>query len=183
LSRNYFWFTKSLAWLLCSLLINDLTCNKSNTTTRRVSLVDQEMPTLPEHIGFTPVFNRVHVVVVCPFSFWPLYYLFFFNLWLLITSLWNRQTVLTDVTVPRQESEWSWLWICAKGRLIFRFLFNVLQIAVCPFYYSDCVVCLLMTSDYHFVIFKFFLLKWLHHSIKVWAVMCGQSWTYIYIKG
>ena len=100
--------------------------------TRRVSLVDQELTTLPEHLG-TPrfVLFRFDLCVFSPSSI--------YGFWL---SLWNLQTFLTYVTVPRQESEWSCLCICVKGCLIFCILFNVLQIAVCPLYFSDCVVCL-----------------------------------------
>jgi hypothetical protein len=62
--------------------------------TRRVSLVEQELPTIPEHPGSLPVFSGVRVtrsVVLCvcvvdsclSFStvyFWPLFCLFRFDI-------------------------------------------------------------------------------------------------------
>ena len=69
--------------------------------TRRVSLVEQELLTLPKHLNSPPVFGGVHVtpslVFICLFCrslfvllyfvFWPLYCLFFFDIRILITPL------------------------------------------------------------------------------------------------
>jgi hypothetical protein len=69
--------------------------------TRRMSLMEQELPTLPEHLGSPPVFSGVRVtrslvLFVCfvgslfvplYFFFWPLCCLFFFDIWILITPL------------------------------------------------------------------------------------------------
>jgi len=70
---------------------------------RRVSLVEQELLTLLKHLSSLPVFSGVRVtrsLVLCVYMFcrslfvllslifWPLCCLFFFDLWILITSLW-----------------------------------------------------------------------------------------------
>ena len=69
--------------------------------TRRVPLVEQELPTLPEHLSSPPVFNGVCVirslvlyVMFCrslffllSFLFWSLCGLFFFDIRILITLL------------------------------------------------------------------------------------------------
>ena len=68
--------------------------------TRRVPLVDQELPILPEHTSAPPVFSGVRVtrsLVLCVFCrslfvllsffFWPLCCLFFFDIRILITTL------------------------------------------------------------------------------------------------
>ena len=69
--------------------------------TRRLSLVEQELLTLPEHLSSPPDFNGVRVtqsLVLCVmfcrslfvllyFFFWPLCCLFFFDIGILITSL------------------------------------------------------------------------------------------------
>ena len=66
--------------------------------TRRVPLVEEELPTLPEHMSSPPVFSGVLVtrsliLYVCfvgrclSFFFWPLFCLFFFDLQILITPL------------------------------------------------------------------------------------------------
>jgi hypothetical protein len=66
--------------------------------TRRLSLVEQELLTLPEHLSSPPAFSGVCVIrslVLCvcfvdrclSFFFWPLCCLFFFDLRILITSL------------------------------------------------------------------------------------------------
>ena len=83
----------------------------------RVSHVEQELPTLPEHLSSPQIFSRVRVArylvfcvmfcrsLVVPIIsecldyhklflfFWPLYCLSFFDWWLLIT-LWYLQTLL-----------------------------------------------------------------------------------------
>ena len=77
-----------------------------NWVIRRVSHVEQELFTFPEHLSSVPVFSGIHVawflffcVMLCrslfvflSFFFWPLCCLFFFELRLLITSLWQLQT-------------------------------------------------------------------------------------------
>jgi hypothetical protein len=66
--------------------------------TRRVSLVEQELLSLPEHLSSQPVFSRDHVtrslvLYVCfvnqclSFFFWSLCCIFFFDIWILITPL------------------------------------------------------------------------------------------------
>ena len=73
--------------------------------TRRIPLVEQELPTFPEHLSSPPDFSGVPfirslVLWVCfvnrclsffSFSFWPLCCLYFFDLRILITPLvsWN----------------------------------------------------------------------------------------------
>ena len=73
------------------------------TVTWRVSLVEQKLPTLPEHLSTLPIlmgfvlgcvffcFWCVLQIIVCIFLFWPLYYLPL-DLQLLIYPLWYRQT-------------------------------------------------------------------------------------------
>ena len=70
--------------------------------TRRVSLVEQELFTLPEHMSSPPDFNGVRVtqpLVLCVcfvdrcLSLWPLCCLFFVDLRILIT-LWYFQPLL-----------------------------------------------------------------------------------------
>jgi hypothetical protein len=69
--------------------------------TRRVQLVEQELILDRNHLSSPPVFSGVHitrslVLYVCfldrwlsfsYFFFWPLYFLFFFDIWILITPL------------------------------------------------------------------------------------------------
>jgi hypothetical protein len=78
--------------------------------TRRVPLVGQKLPTLPEHMSSTPVFSEVRVTLFlvlcvcfadrslsfCTFFFLPLCCLFFFDIRILVASLWYLQTVLTE---------------------------------------------------------------------------------------
>jgi hypothetical protein len=70
------------------------------TVTRRVPHVEHELLTLPEYLSSTPVFSGIRVghslaflVMFCRSLF---VLLSFFNLRLLITSLWYLQTCLTD---------------------------------------------------------------------------------------
>ena len=78
--------------------------------TRRVPLVEQELPTLPEPLSSPPVFSGVRVarsLVLCVcfvdrclyFFFWPLCCLF--DLRILITSLWYLQTLLARMVDER----------------------------------------------------------------------------------
>ena len=69
--------------------------------TRRVSLVEQELLTLPQHLSSPPNFGRVRVTrslvlyvwfcrslfVLLYFFFWPLFCLLYFDLRILITPL------------------------------------------------------------------------------------------------
>ena len=66
--------------------------------TRLVSLVEQELPTLPQHLSSPPAFSGVRVrgdmcvfvdrcLSFCTFSFWPLYCLFFFDIRIMVTPL------------------------------------------------------------------------------------------------
>jgi hypothetical protein len=78
--------------------------------TRRVPLVEQELLTLPEHLSSPPVFSGVRVtwslvlcvcfadrcMSFCTFFFWPLCCLFFFDMQILVASLWYLQTLLIE---------------------------------------------------------------------------------------
>jgi hypothetical protein len=80
--------------------------------------------------------------------FWSLCCLFFFDIWILITSLWYLQTLLTfDHCVVCSFSIYEF-WLLSFG--IFK-LFLLLTSVVCFFY--D-----IYNSDYPFGIFKLFLL-------------------------
>ena len=73
---------------------------------RRVSLVEQELLTLPQHLSASPVFSGVRVTrslvlyfffcrslfVPLYFFFWPLCCLFFFDIRILITLLVSSNT-------------------------------------------------------------------------------------------
>ena len=76
---------------------------------RRVPLVEQELPTLPEHLSSPPVFSRVRVtrslvlyvcfiyrcLSFCPFIFWPLCCLFFFDIRIMIAPLVSSNSSYT----------------------------------------------------------------------------------------
>jgi hypothetical protein len=78
--------------------------------TRRVPLVGQTLLTLPEHLSSPTVFSGVRVtrsLVVCvcfadrclsfcTFFFWSLCCLFFFDIRILVASLWYLQTLLIE---------------------------------------------------------------------------------------
>ena len=78
--------------------------------TRRVPLVEQELPTLPEHMSSPLVFSGVRVtrslvlyvcfvdrcLSFCTFFFWPLCCLFFFDIRFIWLPLWYLQTLLTS---------------------------------------------------------------------------------------
>ena len=91
--------------------------------TRRVSLVEQEMHTLPEHLSSPPIFSGVRVarslvflvvfyrslfVLLC-FSTWPLGCLSFLELRILITpslvSLNSSYSVICDILISRLKSK------------------------------------------------------------------------------
>jgi hypothetical protein len=71
--------------------------------------------------GFTPIFSVVRVtrslvlcvcfvdrcLSFCTFSFWPLCCLFFFDIQILITSLWYLQTLLTCRQFLQVKKKWS----------------------------------------------------------------------------
>ena len=129
--RNGFWWTKLEYWrrltyggicvtndhVYLSLVISTYrSCPHSwhitgfvSRLTRRVSLVEQELPTLPEHLSSTPVFSRVGVtrsLVFCVMFCRSLFVLLSFFIWslcclsfdvqILITSLWYLQTFLYE---------------------------------------------------------------------------------------
>jgi len=111
------WLGLPLLWNIC--VINDhgyvpLVVNTSRSfprswlitgfvtrLTRRVSLVEQELPTLPEHLSSPHVFSGVRVTrsldlyvcfvhrcfSFCTFFFWPFCCLFFFDIRILIAPL------------------------------------------------------------------------------------------------
>jgi len=70
-------------------------CSSRLAVTRRVPLVRQVLLTIPEHMSpprllwdsYEYILTFLYVVLMsfCPFFFWPLYYLFFFDMGLLIT--------------------------------------------------------------------------------------------------
>ena len=79
--------------------------------TRRVLLVEQELLTIPEHMSSPPVFSGIRscysifsfmckfcrsLFVLLSYFFWPLCCLFFFDIRILITSLWYLQTLLVQ---------------------------------------------------------------------------------------
>ena len=93
--------------------------------TRQVSLVEQELLTLPEHLSSPPDFSTSFVlnscysmlsficmfcrslfVLLCFFS-WSLRCQFFFDIRILITSLWYLQTLLRYLHFYYSWYEWS----------------------------------------------------------------------------
>ena len=84
------------------------TFNSNYRLTRRVSLVEQELLILPEHLSSSKVFCGAYVtrslvlyvccvdrcLSLCTFFFWPLCCPFFFGI--LITSLCYLQTLLSN---------------------------------------------------------------------------------------
>jgi hypothetical protein len=78
--------------------------------TRRMPLVGQKLLTLPEHTSSPPVFSGVRVtrflvlcicfadrcLSFCTFFFWPLCGLFFFDIQIMVASLWYLQTLLIE---------------------------------------------------------------------------------------
>ena len=106
--------TYSLIWI--SIHVN-VCCNTSCSfphswllarITRRVPLVGQKLLTLPEHMSSPPVFSVVRVtrslvlcvcfadrcLSFCTFFFWSLCCLFFFDVRILVASLWPIFTIL-----------------------------------------------------------------------------------------
>ena len=76
----------------------------------RLTLVEQELPTLPKQLSSPPVFSGVRVarsLVLCvwfvdrclSFFLWPLCYLSFFDLRILITSLYIIKLFLRRATM------------------------------------------------------------------------------------
>jgi hypothetical protein len=120
--------------------------------TRRVSHVKQELFTLPEHLSSPPIFSEVRVarslvfnVMLCrplfvllSFFFWPLYCLFFFDLRLLITSLWYLLAIVLSVLLRFTASDYPfgifWPLYCL-------FFFD-LRLLITPLvYFGHCIVC------------------------------------------
>jgi ribosomal protein S26 len=78
--------------------------------TRRVPLVEQKLLTLPEDMSSPPVFSVVRVtrslvlcvcfadrcLSFCTFFFWSLCCLFFFDIRIMVASLWYLQTLLIE---------------------------------------------------------------------------------------
>ena len=91
---NYVYIRHNAVPIPLLLLFNELVTK----STRYVPLVEQDLPTLPEHLSSPPVLSMVLVAqslfflcstlqfIVCPFSFWSLFCSSFFDLRLLITS-------------------------------------------------------------------------------------------------
>ena len=92
--------------------------------TRRVSLVEQELLTLPVHLRSPPDCSGVRAtrslslcfvdrcLSFCPFFFWPLCCLSFLDLQILITSLWYLQTL--PIAWPSSYYSWITLFIDIK---------------------------------------------------------------------
>ena len=90
-----------------------------------VSLVEQELLTLPEHLSSTSVFSGIRVtrslalyvcfvdrcLSFCTFFFWPLCCLFFFDIRILIAPLVSSNSSYSnsffEMSVPSWESERS----------------------------------------------------------------------------
>ena len=84
-----------------------------------VSLVEQELLTLPEHLSSPPVFSVVHVTrslvffvmfcrslfVLLYFFFWPLCCLFFFDIRILITLLVSLKSTYENESDKLEELE------------------------------------------------------------------------------
>ena len=75
-----------ISWLITGFVIR---------VTRWMSLVEQELPTFPRHLSSSPFFVgfvflnlkfSVSCFTYCCLSFWPLYYLSFYDLQFLITT-------------------------------------------------------------------------------------------------
>lgn len=102
---SYYKFLKHVIYhnsILSPLMTYHRNINKGSTT---VAPVVQDLLTLPVHLPcsriplvqylvFSIVFFRLLFVFLSLF-FWPLRYLTFFDLWLLIITLWHLQTFLT----------------------------------------------------------------------------------------
>ena len=85
-----------------------------------MSHVKQELFTLPEHLSSPPIFSGVRVarslvfsVMLCrplfvllSFFFWPLHCLFFFDLRLLITSVWYFLAIVLSVLLRFTASDY-----------------------------------------------------------------------------
>jgi hypothetical protein len=92
-----------------------------------VFLLEQELLTLPEHLSSPLVCSGVRVtrylvlyvcfgdlcLSFCTFFFWQLCCLFFFDIWFLITSLWNIQTLL-DTSLWTTSLRYLFLSLCTK---------------------------------------------------------------------
>ena len=106
--------------------------------TRRVSLVKQELPTLPEHLSCAPFFSGVPVTrsfILCVyfvdrclfFFFWQLCCLFFFDLRILITpvvsssssyKVLNYNTINWKITILSEQFQHSNRKIVEKGKIV-----------------------------------------------------------------
>jgi hypothetical protein len=151
-------------WLLCNICVtNDhkyvpLFVNTSRSfphswlftefvtrLTRRVSLVEQELLTLPEHLSSPSVFSGVRVTrslvlyvcfVDCCLSFctffWSLCCLFFFDIWIPITPLVYSNSSYPGFSGVRVT------WSLVLG--VFE-CFVDCCLSFCPFSFGHCVVC------------------------------------------
>ena len=112
----------------------------------------QELFTLPEHLSSPPIFSEVRVarslvfnVMLCrplfvllSFFFWPLYCLFFFDLRLLITSLWYLLAIVLSVLLRFTASDYPFgiIW-----PLYCLFFFD-LRLLITPLVsFGHCIVC------------------------------------------
>jgi hypothetical protein len=138
--------------------------------TRRVSLVEQELPTLPEHLSSPSVFSEVRVtrslVVRCETGKWnlnPLYYMEISSsqtkgdenlnyVWMTIN--------LVEQELPTLPEHLSSLSVFSEVRvtrsLVVCACFVDRCLSLCPFSFGHCVVCpaSIYHSDYPFGIFR-----------------------------
>ena len=91
-----------------------------------MSLVEQELLTLPEHLRSSPVFSGIRVtrslclyvcfvdryLSFCTFFFWPLCCLFFFDIRFLITPLWYLVAIVLSVLLRYTDSDYPPLVSC-----------------------------------------------------------------------
>ena len=123
----FLWFNSNTMLVTCYLYLFVYTgvqcdfhirwCSCHSTVTRRMSLVEQELPTLPEHPSSSPVLSGIHValslvffVMFCKSLFvvfvWPLYELSY-AFWLpLLVSLHFSSYMLKFI------SDWCFIEWC-----------------------------------------------------------------------
>jgi hypothetical protein len=112
---------------------------------RRVPLVEQELPTLPEHLSSPPVFSVPGSLVLCVcfvdscLSFCPFSFCYCIVCPSSIDGFWLPPCYLQTRRVTRVTRRVPHLWdsYCS----IFSFLCHVLKIVVCPFYFCYWIVC------------------------------------------
>ena len=149
-----------------------------------MSLVEQELHTLPEHLSSGPVFSGVRdtrslVLYVCcrslfvllSFFCWSLYRLFFFDIRIMITPLASvnssnvayRCVVLKSITISEVAEKfrtWMWMkryltWPMLDGHSILsNVLFNKSTFFVCSIIWGERWLFSLLLFSQHFTIFS-----------------------------